>query len=42
MIYIPTFPVKDAVKENLEFSAAYSGFHLHLPEPVALHPADSL
>lgn len=30
MIYIPTFPVKDAVKEYLEFSAAYSGLDFYI------------
>jgi|GEM_PF-6277782 hypothetical protein len=30
MIYIPTFPVKDASKEYLEFSADYPSFDLYI------------
>ncbi len=30
MIYIPTSPVKDAVKEYLEFSAACPGLNLYI------------
>ena len=30
MIYIPTSPVKEAVKEYLEFSAACPSFYLYI------------